>query len=135
MTLKMIYEKFLSLTLLDRTLFSILCGLIALKLIKEIVFLSLDKITLSKVDLGPCRSLSEGQHRDCKNVFFRNRYFVNNQNRCPRVTCSGYRPVCISASELIESHRMLSFSLKFMDWGIQLTSTLLIFRTLLMGGQ
>lgn len=126
---------FHSLETIDRTLLIVLAFSLLLKLGKDIVWLILrnPRQLFRSEDHGQCYYLIDerGVYKCC-NPFYCNSFMANGQ-KCPKRRCKGYYVPQIAerVSSAIENNRPISIIFALIDWVANLTSVILIIRTLL----
>lgn len=127
-----IFESFVALQIIDKALLIVLCVALFLKLSKEIFLYWFSRKLFSKEDRGPCKFLKKASkdRYTCCNPIYENS-FRTHRNRCIRTECKGYYSGAIDVTEIINSKPIIAISCILMDWIIQLSSFILILRTLL----
>lgn len=127
-----IIETFVSLQIIDRVLLTVLCVALFLRLTKELFLYWCSRKLFSKEDRGPCMFLKKANkdRYDCCNPIYKNS-FTAHRNRCIRTECKGYYSGAYNATDILNSKPIIALSCIFIDWIIQLSSFILILRTLL----
>lgn len=126
-----ILNNFNSLALLDQILFIILVVSLLAKWIGDIVvWVICRKLNTDKTHVGKCIYLDSQQEDNCSIPTFEKKYFKN--RHCNKKSCPGYRVWNYTIDQIKQIHRVPFWILTFIKSVSELSSVILIIRTLLL---
>lgn len=128
---KFLYDSFVSLDYIEKSLLIILILSILFKGIGEIIcWIICKNFNKDKTYSKPCIYLKRGKKHDCELQTFKNKYFILTSEECDKENCPGYRTSNYSIEE-IKSLKKIPFAiLTTCKWIADLSSILLIIKTL-----
>ena len=126
-----ILDKFCALQLLDQVLFVILVVSLSAKWIGEIIaWIICRRMNSDKTYVGKCIHLDSQRVDNCSIPTFKKKHFIN--QRCNKKACPGYRVWNYTIDEIKQIYRIPFLALTFLKSVSELSSVILIIRTLLL---
>lgn len=124
------YETFINLECLDKVLIVVLILSLLCKGIGEIIcWIVCKSYNRDKTYKKPCIYLASGKIHECKLPKCKSKYFTS--ERCNKKKCPGYRTSNYSIEQIKTVRKWPFIILTICKWISELSTVLLIFRTLL----